>query len=427
MQPEHISHATPDHRDAAVTPNASPDRPQDAASDLQAYRDAAAAWLATHAPAFSGTARAGLGFDDDLKLGRAWQALKAGAGYAGITLPRTYGGAGRTELEKIVFGEEEMRYDLPTHYFGVSLGNPVPIMLRHASEAFRLRLGPPALRGEEIWCQMFSEPAAGTDLAALRLRAERRGDGWVLNGQKLWTSWAQVADWGVVIARSDPSVPKHAGLTYFFVAMDTPGITVRPVRRLVDDPDLNEVFFDDVFIPDEQRLGGVGEGFKVAVETLMIERYAVTDESGYGPTLDAFVALAAESLIDGRPALEDGEIRKVIARAFVERQGLRSIHRRAVTAMAAGKMPGPEGAIRKLLLGRTRQQLGALALDLRGADGVAFDAAASATGDFARSWMDPSLRIAGGTDEVLINTLAERVLGLPQDYRPDKGLPFNQS
>ncbi|MGI4855988.1 MAG: acyl-CoA dehydrogenase family protein, partial [Janthinobacterium lividum] len=142
---------------------------------------------------------------------------------------------------------------------------------------------------------------------------------------------------------------------------------------------------------------------------------------------DAFVALAAESLIDGRPALEDGEIRKVIARAFVERQGLRSIHRRAVTAMAAGKMPGPEGAIRKLLLGRTRQQLGALALDLRGADSVAFDAAASATGDFARSWMDPSLRIAGGTDEVLINTLAERVLGLPQDYRPDKGLPFNQS
>ncbi|MDO9599019.1 MAG: acyl-CoA dehydrogenase family protein [Azoarcus sp.] len=395
--------------------------------DLKAYREQAVAWLAEHAPRFAGAAREGRSGEEDLQLARDWQALKAKHGYAGITLPREYGGAGRTELEKIVFSEEEMRYDLPLLYFSVSLSNPVPIMLRHAPEDYRRRLGPPAIRGEHIWCQLFSEPAAGTDLAALRLRAERRGDGWVLNGQKVWTSWAQVADWGVVIARTDPTVPKHAGLTYFFLDMKTPGITVRPIRRLVNEPDLNEVFFDDVFIPDVQRLGGVGQGFKVAVETLMIERYAVTDESGYGPTLEAFVELARHSRINGRPALEDGEVRTAIAQAFVERQGLRSIHRRAVTAMAAGKEPGPEGAIRKLLLGRTRQRLGALALDLRGANGARFNPDASQVTDFARSWMDPSLRIAGGTDEVLINTLAERILGLPQDYRPDKGLPFNQS
>jgi alkylation response protein AidB-like acyl-CoA dehydrogenase len=186
------------------------------------------------------------------------------------------------------------------------------------------------------------------------------------------------------------------------------------------------VFFDDVYLPDSQRLGGVGDGFKVAVETLMIERYAVTDDSGYGPSFNAFLELARGAHINGKPALEDGEIRALIAQVLIERQGLRSIHRRAITAMAAGKAPGPEGAIRKLLLGRTRQRLGAVAIDLLGADGVRLAPDASQVKDFARSWIDPSLRIAGGTDEVLINTLAERVLGLPQDYRPDKGLPFNQ-
>jgi alkylation response protein AidB-like acyl-CoA dehydrogenase len=395
--------------------------------DLQAYQQKASAWLAEHAPAYSGTVRKGLSFEQDLALGRAWQALKAANGYAGITLPVAYGGAGCTELEKIIFSEAEMRYELPLNYFSISLGNPVPIMLRYAAEEDRLRLGPAAMRGDEIWCQLFSEPAAGTDLAALRLRAEPCDGGWKLNGQKVWTSWAQVADWGVVIARSDPTVPKHAGLTYFYLNMKTPGITIRPIRRLVDDPDLNEVFFDDVFVPDSQRLGAVGAGFRVALETLMIERYSVMDESGYGPTLDAFVELAKRSTLNDRPAFEDGEVRAVIAQAFLERQGLRSIHRRALAAIAAGKEPGAEGAMRKLLLGRTRQRLAALALDLMGADGVRLDGDATAVRDFALSWLDPSLRIAGGTDEVLVNTLAERILGLPQDYRPDKGVPFNQS
>ncbi|WP_201278410.1 acyl-CoA dehydrogenase family protein [Pandoraea fibrosis] len=394
--------------------------------DLQAYRTRAARWLAENAPRYSGDARHGLSFEADLALAREWQALKAVNGYAGITLPTCYGGAGGSELEKIVFSEEEMRYDVPWTYFSVSLSNPVPIMLRHAAEDERRRLGPPAIRGEHIWCQLFSEPSAGTDLAALRLRAERKDDGWVLNGQKVWTSWAQIADWGVIIARTDATVPKHAGLTYFYLDMRSPGITVRPIRRLVDEPDLNEVFFDNVFVPDAQRLGEVGAGFKVAIETLMIERYAVTDESGYGPTLEAFVEIAKHARIQGRPALEDGEVRALIAQVITERQGLRSIHRRAVSAMARGRQPGPEGAIRKLLLGRTRQRMSALALDLLGGDGVQLDPEASPLRDFARSWIDPSLRIAGGTDEVLINTLAERILGLPQDYRPDKGVPFNQ-
>jgi len=396
-------------------------------TDLRQYRERAVAWLVEHAPQFSGAARHGLSFEQDVALARKWQALKAQHGYAGINLPVAYGGAGGSELEKVVFCEEEMRYDLPLVYFSISLGNPVPIMLRYAPEEERRRLGPPAIRGEQIWCQLFSEPGAGSDLAALRLRAERKDGGWILNGQKLWTSWAQIADWGVIVARTDPTVPKHAGLTCFYLDMKSAGITVRPIRRLGDERDLNEVYFDDVFVPDNQRFGEAGDGFKVAVATLMVERYAVTDESAYAPSLEKFAALARSARINGKPAIDEGEIRAAIAAAFVERQGLRSIHRRAMAAMAAGAEPGPEGAIRKLLLGRTRQRLGALALDLMGADGVYMDPNGHTVTHFSHSWIDPCARIAGGTDEILLNTLAERVLGLPPDHRPDKGIPFNRS
>jgi alkylation response protein AidB-like acyl-CoA dehydrogenase len=394
--------------------------------DLDGYRQRARGWLAMQAPGFSGAVRHGLSLDEDVLLGRAWQALKAEHGYAAITLPRQYGGGGGSELQKIIFAEEELRYELPVVYYSISLSNPVPIFLRYATQAFKDRLAPRAIRGDDIWCQLFSEPSAGSDLAALRLKAERKDHGWLLNGQKLWTSWAQLAEWGVIVTRTDASVAKHAGLTYFFLNMKSPGITIRPIRRLVGHPDLNEVYFDSVFVPDEQRLGEVGGGFKVAVETLMIERYGITDETASSPPLEAFVELARRSRINGKPALADGQVRTAIANALVERQGLRAIHKRAMSAIAAGREPGPEGAIRKLLIGRTRQNLGALALDLMGAEGVYLNPDGQSSTDFAHAWLDPSVRIAGGTDEVLLNTLAERVLGLPQDHRPDKGVPFNQ-
>ncbi len=409
--------------------NEHPDHP-DHPERLAAYRARAVAWLREHAPRFSGAARRGLGFEQDLALGRAWQALKFAHGYAGITLPTAYGGAGGTELQKLAFTEEEMRYDLPTVYFSVSLSNPVPILMKYAPESVRRELGPPALRGDEIWCQMFSEPGAGSDLAALRTRAERDGSGedagWRINGQKLWTSWAQIARWAVIVVRTDPTVAKHAGLSYFFLDMRTPGITVRSIRRLGGEQDLHEVFLDNVLVPDSQRLGAVGAGFKVAIETLMIERYAVVDESGYAPPLEAFASLAAGQRIAGRSALDNGEFRSVLAQGIVERLGMRNIHRRALDAMAAGREPGPEGSLRKLLLGRARQRVAALAMDLQGPSALQLHADARAATDFTPAWMDPSLRIAGGTDEVLINTLAERVLGLPQDHRPDKGRPFNE-
>jgi len=397
---------------------------------LEGYREQVRAWLAREAPPFSGSAvRRGLSFAEDLALGRRWQAIKAQGGYAAITLPTAYGGGGGSELLKTIFTEEELRYDLPTEYFTISLSHIMAIFLRYCQdEEVKRRLGPLACRGEQIWCQMFSEPTAGTDLAALRLKAVRVGDGWRLDGQKLWTSWAHVAEWGFVVARSDPTVAKHAGLTTFYVNMKEPGIKVRSIRRMVGHPDVNEVFFDNVHVPDAQRLNAVGKGFQTAVEMLMIERYSgVEDECLAGTTLESVVEQARRARLNGGPALDDGEVRALLAEAFIERQGLRSIHRRALLAIAGGKEPGPEGAIRKLLLGRQRQRMGRLALDLLGAEGVYMNPAGSTRTDFAWSWIDPAGRIAGGTDEILLSTLAERILGLPQDYRPDKGIPFNQN
>ncbi|MFT4920434.1 MAG: alkylation response protein AidB-like acyl-CoA dehydrogenase [Zhongshania aliphaticivorans] len=405
--------------------------PIEALPELGAYRQKARQWLAENAPAFSGEVRQGLSFAEDLALGRQWQAKKVEGGFACINLPAEYGGAGLTELHKIVFGEEELKYLLPTEYFVISTAQLMAIFLRYAPEEARRELGPKAIRGEQIWCQMFSEPGAGSDLAAVRLKAERHSkdgvDGWLLNGQKLWTSWAQVADWGFIVARTNSDGPKHAGITCFYADMHSKGISVRPIRRMAGHDDVNEVFFDNVFVPDTQRLGDEGRGFAVAMEMLMIERVAgVYDESIGGMSLNSLFEHAQHCEIAGAPAIADGEIRATLLEAYIERQGLRSIYRRGMAAVGGGKEPGPEAGIRKLIMGRARQRLGALALDLIGPDGIEMNPQGDFRTDFAWSWIDPAGRIAGGTDEVLLNTIAERVLGLPQDYRPDKNKPFKE-
>jgi alkylation response protein AidB-like acyl-CoA dehydrogenase len=395
--------------------------------DLHRYRQRVVQFLTEHAVRFSGTARRGLSLAQDLALGRAWQRLKSEWGFAAITLAKEYGGAGGTQLQKIIFAEEECKYDLPTHYFGVSLSNPVPIIATYATEEQKKHLIPPAIRGDTIWCQLFSEPAAGSDLAALRLSARRDGTRWLLNGQKLWTSWAQLADYGVIIARSDASVPKHQGLTYFFLDMKSPGVRVRPIKLLSGSSHVCEVFFDNVAVPDEQRLGREGGGFKVALHTLMIERYSVMDMWGHGPDLRVMLAVLRDRRLNGRPALEDPALRAAIAEALVEERALTEINRRAFAAMQAGREPGPEGSINKLLIANKRQKLARTVMDMLGPPGLEVVPNATAHEDFTASWLSaPLLRVAGGTDQILRNTIAERILGLPQDHRPDKGVPFNQ-
>lgn len=402
-------------------------------SNLEVYRTSARSWLASMAGKFGHEARHGLSHEDDLALGREYMRARHDAGFSGINWPVEFGGQGLSHIEKVIFETEEMKFGMPVGYFGISLGMPVPILMRYGlgengehlpwvkERVIR------ALRGDEIWCQLFSEPAGGSDLAGLRTRAESDGNGWRLNGQKLWTSWAQYSDYGVIIARTDPTVAKHNGLTYFWVDMKAAGVEVRPIKLAGGDSHVNEVFFDDVRLEDSQRMSPVGGGFAVAMATLMIERYVATDSGGFGPHLDLFIDLMRRLEVNERPALGDGRVRSAIARNHAMRAGLDSITTRAMLMLQAGMEPGPEGSLNKLISVRSRQKLSELAIDLMGAEGLQFDPSASQKEDWGSSWINaPTGRIAGGADEMLLNTIAERILGLPQDHRPDKGVAFNQ-
>lgn len=402
-------------------------------SDLDAYRAKARAWLDSMNSKYGREARRGMNEEQSLALGREFQALKYEAGYAGINWPVEIGGQGLTHLHKITYDGLEMEYGMPTVFFGISLGMPVPILIAHGMGENKEHFAwvkervVKALRGEEIWCQLFSEPSGGSDLAGLRTRAEPDGNGWRMNGQKIWTSWAQYCDYGVIVVRTDPTVEKHKGLTYFWVDMKAKGVDVRPIKLAGGDSHVNEVFFDDVRLEDSQRMSPVGGGFGVALHTLMIERYIATDSAGFGPHLDVFVDLMKGLDINGAPALKDGRVRQQIARNHAMRAGLDSITRRAFAMMMAGMQPGPEGSLQKLVAVRSRQKLSELALDLQGNLALPFDEHAYVKEDWGTSWLNaPTGRIAGGSDEVLLNTIAEKVLGLPQDHRPDKGVAFNQ-
>ena len=397
-------------------------------TDIAAYAAKADAWLQSVAGEFGSAARKGLSEAEDLALGRRYLKARFDAGYAGINWSPEFGGQGLTHIEKVAFETEELKYGMPNSFFGISLGMPVPIMMKFCEDkAFVRERVIKALQGEEIWCQLFSEPAAGSDLAGLRLRAEQDGNGWKLNGQKLWTSYAHHSDYGVIVARTDPTVPKHKGLTYFWVDMRAPGVEARPIKLAGGDAHVNEVFFDDVRIDDSNRLSPVGGGFAVAMATLMIERYVATDSAGFGPHLDLFVSLAKEAKINGKPAIQDGRIRSAIARNYAMRNGLEAITARAMMMMKAGMEPGPEGSLNKLVSVRSRQKLSELAIDLQGTDALHYDEHASTKDNWQTSWMTaPTGRIAGGADEMLLNTIAEKILGLPQDHRPDKGVAFNE-
>lgn len=397
-------------------------------SDLEAWRLNARAWLESVAPLYGAAARAGMTLEQDLATARRYQRAKFEAGYAGINWDVEWGGQGLSPLHKVLFEQEEMPFAMPMGYFGVSLGISVPVVMRFAQDReWAKERVLAALTGDEIWCQLFSEPSGGSDLAGIRTRAEPDGNGWKLNGQKLWTTWAQVSDYGVILARNDPAVAKHKGLTFFWVDMKAPGVEVRPFRLAGGDSHVNEVFFDDVRMTDAQRLSPVGGGFGTAMAALMIERYSASDHNGFGPPIEVLVDLARRSEINGRPAIEDGRIRALIARSFAIRNGLRSITTRAMKMMEAGMEPGPEGSLNKLVSARATQKLAETAIDLMGQLGLTWNRGAWTKEDWVAAWLNaPTTRIAGGADEMLLNTIAEKILGLPQDHRPDKGVPFNQ-
>jgi alkylation response protein AidB-like acyl-CoA dehydrogenase len=356
------------------------------------------------------------------ELGRAWQRRKASGGYAAISWPKEAGGRGATPMEEVIFAEEEARFHVPVGIFveiGIDLA--VPTIRAHGTPEQIERYAHPTLLGDIFWCQLFSEPGAGSDLAAVRTRAVRDGDDWVVNGQKIWTSWGHTADWGILLARTDPDVVKHRGLTFFLVDMRTPGIEVRPIRSITGESEFNEVFLSDVRIPDAQRLGVVGGGWKVAMTTLLNERMMAFSESQSVPCVGALVKLIDAS---GKPRQRYA---REVAALYAREQGLKYFRCRMLTALSRGKDLGPTSVINKLVYSHMLQDLSALGIDVLGL-GQAYPPADGHTPrrfHYGYQWA-AALRIAGGSDEILRNQIAERALGMPGDIRADRDLPFSQ-
>ena len=394
------------------------------------FRAEVRAWLEANAkPKDPSKARAGRSNKveaDRLANARVWQAKKAEAGYAAITWPTEFGGLGGSPIQSVIYSQEESNFEVPGGFFDIGLGMCIPTMMAWATKEQNERFVKPALYGEEIWCQLFSEPSAGSDVAGLRTKAERDGDDWVINGQKVWTSGAHYCDYGIIVTRSDPTAPKHKGLTFFFLDMKSPGIEVRPIKQISGESNFNEVFFTDVRVPDSQRLGDVGEGWKVALTTLMNERLAIGQGSGVDYT--ELLKLARQTELETGPAIKDANVREHLADWYVETQGLKYTKFRTLTALSKGETPGPESSIGKIVSGPKMQDLASFAMDLQGQGGILQgDEDAEMNAAFQNQWMwGAGYRIAGGTDEILRNIVSEQVLGLPQDIRVDKKVPFNE-
>ena len=361
-----------------------------------------------------------------LEIAKLWQRRKYEAGWAYIGWDTEYGGRGASPIERVIWDQEEGKYNVPSRFFVIGQGMIAPTLMVWAQPQHKENFLPKLASGEEIWCQLFSEPAGGSDLAALRTKAEKDGDDWVINGQKIWTSQAHYADYGIIVTRTDPTVAKHKGLTMFIVDMKAPGIDIKPIKQLTGESDFNEVYFTDVRIPDHYRLGDVGQGWTAALTTLMNERLAI---GGGGPGADVKLALEIATLveIDGKPAIEDSAVRAKIADFHVLEAGLEYNGYRAITALSRGELPGPENSIGKLVGAPKLQAIASFCMDLLEESGIVWSDDSLLTSLAQRSYMGaPGLRIAGGTDEIMTNIIAERVLGLPQDPRLDKGIPFNE-
>lgn len=344
-----------------------------------------------------------------LEAAKRWQAVKHAAGWAGIAWPAQYGGRGGSIVENLIFQVEEAEFDVPHDALIVGLGWCGPAVLLHGDEPQRRRLLPPLLRGDEVWCQLFSEPGAGSDLAGLATRAVRDGDDWVLDGQKVWTTFAHRSDWGLCIARHDPEAGRHGGLTAFMVDMRSPGVSAHPIRQMTNSANFNEVFLDEVRVPDALRIGAVGDGWRVVVSTFMWERFnVITGGSRVIPGLAELLRATGKA--------SDPAVRERYAGIYARAGALRSTLLRLMTALSKGRPPGPEGSVMKLVATDLLTDVFDLALDAMGPDAMG-----DGRGDaWAGQWHDgfvgaPGMRIGGGTDFIQRSIIAERVLGLPRD------------
>jgi alkylation response protein AidB-like acyl-CoA dehydrogenase len=386
-----------------------------------AYRAKVRGWLEQHkdeAPEVRST-RAGAEDDGHLAARRAWQGKLAEGGLAGVTWPQEFGGQGLGPIEQVIVNQELGRAQVPGILDVIGLGMLGPCIIAHGTDEQKARHLGPMLHGDEVWCQLFSEPAAGSDLAAVQTRARAEDDGsFVLNGQKVWTTNAHFAAYGLLLARTNPDVPKHKGMTMFIVPMDAPGVTVRGLRQISGEAEFNEVFFDDVRVGPENVVGGVDNGWATALTVLMFERLTIglgSEGMGYNPYR------FARALASDPAAGKDKAVRKAIGEIGTDLLALRFASYRTLSALSQGQIPGPESGLAKVTTVNAAIAAGDLIADVLGPDALDEDSEWAYMISFL-----PGLKSAGGTEQILRNTIGERVLGLPPEPRLDKGIPFSE-
>jgi alkylation response protein AidB-like acyl-CoA dehydrogenase len=401
--------------------------------ELAEFRARCRAFLAEHAPSRArrpsdeGDSVIDATESRDVGRAKAFQAALFDAGLAGLTWSVEVGGQGLTHHHQRVFNEEAADYELPTGIYTIGLGMVIPTIVEHGTDDQRERYVRKALRGEEIWSQLFSEPGAGSDVASLQMRAELDGDEFVLNGQKVWTTGAQLSDFGAVIARTNPDMPKHRGITMFIIDFRAPGVEVRPLRQMNGGSGFNEVYFTDVRVPANNVIGGVDDGWRCAIAMLANERVAIGAggggaRRGSGGGIDPLVKLAR-----ARGVIDDPVIRQGLADVYIRQRIMGFIGQRVRAAVKAGRAPGPEGSIAKLagaLLSRRSSDLG---IAIAGTGGQAWSTDDPRASRWALAVLSaPASRIAGGTDEIQRNIIGERVLGLPKEPQVDRDQPFRE-
>jgi alkylation response protein AidB-like acyl-CoA dehydrogenase len=388
--------------------------------EQEAYRAEVRSWVQAHLPS-------DLCVDDarDERIApdrktferrREWQRTMHAAGWVGIAWPKQYGGRGASLMEQVIFDEEYNRARAPVlpGYSGIALCGPT--LMQWGTDEQKQRFLPRILSGDDIWCQGYSEPGAGSDLAGLQTRAVDMGDFFIVNGQKVWTSGAQYADWMFMLARTDPNAPKHNGISYLLVDMKTPGITVRPLVLMNGHEHFNEVFFEDVRVPKVNLVGPQNEGWKVAVTTLMFER-SIAGGGNYKEQIQRLAALAKQVQVDGKPAWEQSWVRQKLAHLYIECESLKYTRFRTLTRQLKGLPPGPEGSMLKLCGSELGVRIAYFASELLGTSAVVNE-----PNEFvpdAPRWVNRVLSarqytIAGGTSEIQHNIIGERVLGLPK-------------
>ena len=399
--------------------------------DDAGFRAEARAWLEAHArpraPDESNLARYRFLGDpspeadaEHVRRCKEWQHTLYDGGWAGITWPKEHGGRGGTPAQARTFAQEQARFDVPTGVFAVGIGMVGPTLIAHGTDAQKERYLPALLRGDDVWCQLFSEPGAGSDLAGLRTRAVRDGDEWVVNGQKVWSSGAHHSDLGILLTRTDPDVPKHRGITYFLVDMQSPGMDVRPLRQITGVAHFNEVFLTDVRIANENVVGEPNTGWGVALTTLGNERTLIGGGMGIG-FRDVLRLARAQARTD------EPELRQRLAAAYTRFELLKYLGLRAQAAARSGRPPGPETSVLKLAVSRNVALNGDLVLALEGPAGMLQYDDAPDGGFWQQQFLGQwGVRIGGGTDQVQRNVIGERVLGLPAEPRPDKSVPFRE-